>query len=321
MNKYKNFAGQHLSLILFLIVFLIFAFHPDYVMSVKNIMNILTQNAYVITVAMGTAVLMISGSIDISVGAQISLIGILCARLLTEKNVPSIIVIITAVILGVVFNLFHMFLSVWWNLPTLIVSIGTMTLYQGMVDLIGTSRAVLIYNQTFRYIGTGYLGPVSIQFILACITFLTAVLMLNRTYPGRYIYAVGSNPTAARLSGINVTRVKAAASIFYGITVAAGSLLHISRLGSAQTGMGDETIVTVLTAGLLGGISVKGGSGKISSVFLMMLSLSWLSYIILMTSYGVHYRNLIGGTLLLLAFGCDFYRSRKKRQIVDADGH
>lgn len=315
MNKCRNLIEQYFSWFIFGIVLLIVIFFSDYPISGKIIMNILTQNAYMLTVAMGMAVLMISGSIDTSVGAQVSLIGILCARMLTEKGIPAWIVIITAIVLGVGLNLIHVLLSVWWKLPMVLISIGTMTLYQGIVDLMGTSRPVLIYDQTFRYIGTKYLGNVSIQILLACIVAAAAFFLMHKTYPGRYIYAVGSNPLAASLSGINVTKVKMMASVFYGCTVAAGTLIHTSRLGSAQTGMGDEISVTVITAGLLGGISIKGGTGKISSVFLIMLSLSGLSYVTMSTSYGVHYRNLLNGSLLLLALGYDFYRSCRRRRI------
>lgn len=318
MKRCKNFVEQYFSVVIFLIVILLLIFLSDYPISVKIVMNILTQNAYIITVAMGMAVLMISGSIDISVGAQVSLIGILCARMLTEKEIPAWIVIITAIVLGIGLNLLHMLLCVWWKLPMVLISIGTMTLYQGIVDLIGTSRPVLIYDQTFRYIGVKYLGPVSVQFLIACIVTAAAFFLMHKTYPGRYIYAVGSNSLAASLSGIDVTKVKVMASVFYGFTVAAGTLIHTSRLGSAQTGMGDEIVVTVITAGLLGGISIKGGTGKISGVFLIILSLSCLSYLNLTTSYGVHYRNLLNGTLLLLSLGYDFYRRHRRQQAEGA---
>ncbi|MGI6005954.1 MAG: ABC transporter permease [Ruminococcus sp.] len=315
MKKCRNFIEQYFSLVVLLSVLLILFFCSDYPISAKIIMNILTQNAYIITVTMGMAVLMISGSVDISVGSQVSLIGILCARMLTEKEIPAWIVIVTAIALGISLNFLHMLLAVWWKLPMLLISIGMMTLYQGIVDLMGTARPVLIYDQTFRYIGTRYLGPVSLQFLIACIMAAGAFFLMHKTYPGRYIYAVGSNSTAASLSGINVTKVKLLASVFYGFTVAAGTLIHTSRLGSAYTGMGDEIAVAAITAGLLGGISIRGGTGRISGVFLMILSLSGLSYINLMTSYGVHYRNLLNGSLLLLSFGYDFYRRRRRQRM------
>lgn len=307
-----------MNLIIFLALFLFFAVNTGYSLSVRNVMNILTQNSYIITVAMGMAVLMISGSIDISVGSQISLIGILCARMLAGERIPVWLIILFALLLGVLLNVINILLSVFLKLPLIIVSIATMTLYQGIVDLIGTSRAILIYNDAFRYIGRGHWGPVSVQFVLAFLVFVFAFILLNKTYPGRYIYAVGSNNGAAELSGINVLNIKVMASVFYGITIGIAALIHISRMGSAQSGMGSGIEITAITAALLGGISVKGGTGKISEVFLSILSLSWVSYIILMSSSGVHYRNLISGFLLVIALGYDFYKNRKKQQLINA---
>ncbi|MCH1981718.1 ABC transporter permease [Ruminococcus sp. OA3] len=312
-SRIYGFMKNNMNLIIFIVIFLTFALNSRYSFSVKNIMNILTQNSYIITVTMGMAVLMISGSVDISVGSQISLIGIVCARMLTLDGMPVVLVVVTALLLGILLNLINISLSIFLKLPLIIVSIGTMTLYQGIVDLTGTSRAILIYNDAFRYIGRGYLGPVSVQFILACAVFVTAFLLLHKTYPGRYMYAVGSNNTAAELSGINVTVIKAMASVFYGISIGSATLIHISRMGSAQTGMGNGIEITAVTAALLGGISVKGGTGRVSQVFLSTLSLSWLSYMILMTSSGVHYRNIVSGFLLIMAFGYDLCRNRKRQ--------
>jgi len=314
-NRGYDLFKRHLNLVLFFVILLIFIINDRYSVSAGNIMNILTQNSYIITVTMGMSVLMISGSIDISIGAQISLIGIICAWMLTKEGIPVFVVIITALLLGILLNLINILLSIFLKLPLIIVSIGMMTLYQGIVDLIGTSRAILIYNSAFRYIGRGYLGPISVQFVLACIVYICAFLLLQKTYPGRYIYAVGSNNNAAELSGINVTFIKTAAAVFCGTAVGIGTLIHISRMGSAQTGMGAGIELTAITAALLGGISVKGGTGKIAEVFLSILSLSWLNYIILMTSTGIHYKNLIGGFLLILALGYDFYGNRKKQLI------
>lgn len=181
------------------------------------------------------------------------------------------------------------------------------------------SKTFLNFPEAFKFIGQGYVGPIPFAVILMVLAVLFASFVLNKTYFGRQVYAVGGNVEAANLAGINVNRVKYTIYIIAGFFVALGTIVLISRSGSAASSVGPGTEFTIIAGGILGGISLKGGSGKISCIVLGVLILTVLSNGMQLMQLGIYPQYVAKGIVLIIAIGFDSYqkiRSVRRSKMV-----
>lgn len=300
---------------LFLIILcLIFSLLTDSFFTLKNIVNILNQNAYVIIAALGISLIMMSGAMDLSVGYQMSMVGVVSGLLLTRSNLPIPAVILIALLLGISMNMLNAFLSYKLSLTLLMVTVGTSSIYQGISYTISGATIYSGLPDAFKFLGQGYIGRIPFPIILTAVLFLVMNFFLTRTYYGRYIYALGGNVDAARLSGINVLGTKMMIAGIAGAFVALSSLMLISRLGSAQSSTGPGTEFTVITGILVGGVSIRGGEGKLSGVLAGILIMSILANGMQMADLGVYAQFIVKGSIMLLAIGFDVFQMRRRQK-------
>ena len=165
-----------------------------------------------------------------------------------------------------------------------------------------------------KFLGQGYIGSISFPVIIMFVLLIVMSFVLNRTYFGRYIYALGGNPEAARLAGINVKKVNLMLSAICGVMVGLSALVLIARLGSSHATMGPGTEFTVLTGSLLGGVSIRGGEGKLSGVFAGLIIIAILANGMQLAGLGIYYQYVAKGIIMLAAIGFDVYQLNKRNQ-------
>ncbi len=313
----QKIVRNNMPWFILLAVSIIFSFISPNFFSVANVINILNQNAYIITCAIGITLVMMAGQIDLSVGYQMSLIGVTMGLLVQKLGMPTPWLILIAIIEGIVLSEINTFLALKLKITLLMVTVGTMTVYNGISFTISESKNLSGFDAMFKFIAKGYIGPIPFAVLITFIFVVIMSIFLNKTYYGRYIYALGGNEEAARLSGINVTKTKLMIGFFEGLFVALGTIMLISRVGTAHSGTGPGTEFTVITGILLGGVSIRGGEGKLSGVVAGILIMAILANGMQLAGWGTYVQFIAKGIIMLAAIGFDVYQMTHRKIVVD----
>ena len=289
---------------------ILFSFLSPFFFTVQNLTNILVQNAYVVIAAVGLSFVMISGGMDLSIGFQMSLVGVVTAVFMKWLNMPVEVSILVGLCCGLLMGLINGLASITLKVHSLIVTLGTMTIFQGASYIISNQSAIINLPPSFKYIGQGYVGgwlPFSVVLMLVCVGI--ASFILNFTALGRMIYAIGGNESAAYLTGIPVTRIKVIVYSMCGFFVAIAAVVLFARSGSAASSTGPGTEFTAITAAVLGGISFKGGEGRMLGLVTGVLILGVLSNGMQLIGVNTYAQYIVKGLVLLAAVGFDTYQN------------
>lgn len=272
-------------------------FTPD------NLLSVGRQVSFIGIAAVGGTFLMISGGIDISTGSMVSLAGVLSTMMIVEANMPIALAIIITVVVGFAFGSVSGIAYTKWKVSPMIATLAMQTILKGISYLITNAKPVRGFGDDFKFLGQGYIGgffPVPLAIMIA--VFVFGWWLLNRTYVGRHIYAIGGNSEAARLSGININKLSIIVFAFSGMFAAFAGVLMAARLGSGQPSSGiSDFAMEVITAVVLGGVSIAGGSGKIGSVVAGVLIMGILANGMVMLSLSEYWQWVIKGLVLMFA--------------------
>ncbi len=300
---------KYVIIIVFVLCILVFGIINPKFLSGSNILNILWQNAYMVVASLGMAILLIGGGVDLSAGYEISIGGVIAAACLVWWNIPIWLTIILSIAVVVLLSMLNGFITVKFKINALMVTLGTMTIYSGISNIFTNQKAIFNLPAAFKFIGQGTIfGVVPLVAVIMVILIAAASFILNKTYLGRLIYAVGVNPEAANLAGIKVEKTKmmvfALAGVFFGIS----AVLLVSRTGSANASMATGTEFTCITAAVLGGVAIQGGEGKIWSVVVSAFILGILANGMQIIGLGVYAQYIAKGTILIVAMAFDTYQ-------------
>jgi ribose transport system permease protein len=279
-------------------------------LTVNNLTNIFIQQSYVIVASIGLSFVMISGGIDLSIGYQMSLVSIITSISMMWFNLPVPVAIGLGLMTGITTGLINGFASNKLKVHPLIITLGTMTIYQGVSFIISRANPIFGLPNSFKIIGQGYVGGIPISVMIMVVIALVAGFILNKTYFGRFVYAVGGNAEAARLAGINVERIKLIVFSISSFFVAIAAVILVSRAGSATSMTGVGTEFSAITACVLGGVSFKGGSGKVGGVIVGVLILGILSNGMQIIGLGTYPQYVARGLVFLAAIGFDTYQKQ-----------
>ena len=317
-SKFSKIIKNNMPWIILIVISIIFSFFSPNFFKIQNIINILNQNAFVIVCAIGITFIMMSGQIDLSVGYQMSLIGVTIGLLNKNYNIGTLGMILTAILMGVLLNILNMTLSIKLNIGLLMVTTATSMLYQGLSFTISGSKAVGGFPDTFKKIGQANFFGTRIPIAVIIMLFFAVImeLFLTKTYWGRHIYAMGGNEDASRLAGIEVIKTKYLIGVIAGVFVGISTVMLISRLGSVNSSSGPGTEFTVLIGILLGGVSVRGGEGRLSGVVAGILIMAILSNGMQLAGFGVYLQYVVKGIIMLAAIGIDVYQLNHQK-IID----
>jgi ribose transport system permease protein len=309
LNILKKY-GIYLSLILLMVFF---SALTESFLKPNNLFNVARQVSMLGIAAVGMAFVLLLGGIDLSIGSQITLVNIVAAWLMVKGGVPPF----WACALSLVMSSAVGFLNGWVianiKMPPLIVTLATMTMLEGLAFIICGGVPIFGFPRGFSVIGQGYLGPVPVPVIIMVVILAIGAFILNETFFGRWFYAVGGNAEAANLSGINVKRVNYLVYTLSGLFAGIAGIVMLSRTNSGQALAGKGFEFDVLTAVVLGGVSVNGGVGKISNVVAGILILGVLSNGMVLMNVSQYSQMLIKGAVLLASVGFDCYQKQGRK--------
>ena len=286
-------------------------------MTAYNITILIRQVSFIAISAVGLMFVMIGGAIDLSIGSQIILTNVVLSIMLADWDAPLMVAIPLTLLLGTALGAFNGFLSVKLNVHPLIITIGTASIYKGVGYIIANSRNIMGFPDFFRWFGQGYIGPVPVPIIIMIVVALIGSFVLNKTYFGRYVFALGGNDEAARLAGVNINWMKVTLFSICGFISGITSVLLLSRVFAGQVSTGAGIEFDCLTAALLGGVSFKGGEGSVFGLITGVLIIGVLNNAMQLASFPDFSQNVVKGAVLLLAVGLDVYqKNRKARETV-----
>nr|WP_187379348.1 ribose ABC transporter permease [Vibrio cholerae] len=302
LSKEWLIEQKSLFALLFLVVVVSFL-NPNF-FTVDNLLNILRQTSVNAIIAVGMTLVILTAGIDLSVGSVLALCGAFAATLVAME-VPVLVAVPTALLAGAALGAISGIIIAKGKVQAFIATLVTMTLLRGVTMVYTDGRPISTgftdTADTFAWFGTGYALGIPVPVWLMVVVFAGAWYLLNHTRFGRYVYAVGGNESATRLSGINVDRVKIGVYAICGLLAALAGIIVTSRLSSAQptAGMGYE--LDAIAAVVLGGTSLMGGKGRIMGTLIGALIIGFLNNALNLLDVSSYYQMIAKAVVILLA--------------------
>jgi ribose transport system permease protein len=303
LKKYGIYA-----VLLVLVIF--FAVTSENFFQSSNLLNVARQVSMLGIASVGFAFVLLLGGIDLSIGSVVTLVNIVTAWLMVTATMNPILASILALIMSAAIGFVNGWIIANIRMPPLIVTLAMMIIIEGLAYLICKGLPIYGFPKSYAVIGQGYIGPIPIPVIIMAVIMAIGSFILNKTYFGRYFYAVGGNEQAANLSGIKVKKVKYLVYTLSGFFAGIAGIVILSRTNSAQVLSGKGLEFDVLTACVLGGVSVTGGFGKISNVVAGVLILGVLSNGLVLLDVSQFAQMVIKGSVLMLAVAFDCLQRR-----------
>ena len=271
-----------------------------YFATASNVSIALASMTPVAIVALSMTLVIIAGEIDISVG---SIVG-LCASIMAvclEHGLPVEVAMVAGVAVGTLAGLLNGLIIVGFGLPSLVVTIGTLALYRGIAQIALKERGVSNFPEWYQNIGFGTIGatPIPWNSILFIVLFIGFAVYLHGTHWGRALYAIGNNREAARFSGIDVRRTVLGVFIVSGVMSALAAIVLTAYLASARSDTAIGLELPVITAVVLGGVNIFGGSGTISGVLIALLVLAFVQNALGLAGMTPEEQKVVTGAVLI----------------------
>lgn len=304
MNIQDNLKKYGIYIVLLLLV-VFFSLTSSAFLVPSNLFNVARQVSMLGIAAVGMSFVLLLGGIDLSIGSQITLVNIVAAWLMVNGHLNPFTACLIALIMSSGIGFINGWVTATFQMPPLIVTLGSMTIIEGIAYLICKGIPIFGFSKSFSVIGQGYIGPIPIPVIITVVILGLGSFILNKTFFGRYFYAVGGNEEAANLSGINVKKVKYLVYTLSGLFAGIAGIVMLSRTNSGQALAGKGFEFDVLTAVVLGGVSITGGYGKISNVIAGVLIIGVLSNGLVLLNVSQYVQMITKGLVLVVAVAFD----------------
>lgn len=262
-RDYPNFISLMTTLALLVGLGIIFFALNDRFLSGRNVGIVLNQAAAYVILGVGMTLVITSKGIDLSVGAMVAVVGTVIGLMLVTHGLPIWFTVIAAVLVGTLAGAFNGFCVAKLRVPPLIVTLGTLALFRGVAYVILGHQILFGFPDEFLWLARGRILGLAPSVYLALLVVIAGYLILNKTRLGQHIIAVGGNEEAARLSGINVARVKFMVYLIMGTLTALGTMVWVARLNSVQAAVAYGVEFHTIALVVLGGTSLFGGRGLI----------------------------------------------------------
>jgi ribose transport system permease protein len=276
-------------------------------LSERNIMNTLRQVSLTAICGFGLTMIILVGEIDLSVGSQQAVAGIITVAVLNATG-SILLAILAALAAGVVVGGLNGLLVTKFKINSMIVTLGTMAIWRGVSMVVTNAVSIQSAVPDFLGLATGFVGQVPNAVIIAAVIFAVIYYVLGHTTFGRYIYAIGGNKEASRFAGLPVDRIKMLVYIIGSVLSMLSGVLLASRMASGQPTAGTGFEMIVIASVILGGVSLSGGIGTITGALIGMLILGVLQNALTLMDVSSFWQDITRGIVIILAVGIDSLR-------------
>jgi ribose transport system permease protein len=298
-----------LGVLLALIVF--FSIVSRSFLTAGNLLTVARQVAMLGISAVGMTCVILTAGIDLSVGSVMGITGIVGALLMTKGGLPILPAVLITLVMASVIGLINGLFVAYVRVPALITTLAMMTILRGLCYVLCDGMPVWGLPESFKRLGQGYLGPIPIPVLIMFGVFAVGWVFLNKTRNGRYIYGLGGNREAVRLSGVYTARIETLVYVLSGFLTGLAGIIMLSRINTGQPKIGTGYELDVITAVVLGGISIMGGEGSLLGVLAGVLIAGVLANGMILMDVSEYYQQITKGLVLLAAVTFDTLAKRK----------
>ena len=302
-QKFKKFLGEYNILLVTLLMVVVSTCLKGFTfLSLNNIINIIRSNSVIGIIAFGMAFVIITGNIDLSVGADMVAVAALSITVINLTN-SAILGVLTAFVAGIAFSVITGVIITKGRVPSFIVTLGFQYIYRSVLTYALNGGGVTTKNDAYLAISsTEIFGVIPLQIVYFFVMALIYWYISKYTTLGRRIYAVGSNERAARLSGIKTDRIKIMAFVLLGIAIAVGAIAESSRMGSINsTSSGTSYELNAIAMVVIGGVAMEGGKGKLSNTVFGAFIFGMISNILTLVGINTKLVNAVKGAIIIIA--------------------
>lgn len=293
-------------LVLLIAVFLFFALTQSRFFTSGNVDALLTSASILWMVSIGLTFVMLTGGFDLSLGSMLALSGIALGKFVTGAGLPIGVAIVLTLLFGLLIGAAgNGFLIGRVQLPFLVVTLGTLTLYGGLVNLWSQTRTTQVLSSALDGLAFNHALGIPVPVWIMAGVWLMALYLQRSTYFGRDVYAVGGSVEAARLSGVRVSRTLIAVYAIAGLLVALAGVIQVARIGAASPLVGGTVIFDAAAAVLLGGTSFAGGIGGVGGTAVGVLFLATLQNGLSVSGVADYWQQIITGVILVVVVTLD----------------
>ena len=302
----RNFA---LVFIIAIIVFM--SFVSPVFMTSKNIINIIRQISINGIIAVGMTFVILTGGIDLSVGSVVAITSVIVGSML-QGGSNWLVACIVALLISLVFGAFNGFMIAYVGFQPFIATLATVTMGSGIALAYSDGKPFTISNESFLKIGQGYLGAIPIPIVLLVIVVAIGLIILKTTTFGRYVFAIGGNKNAAKLSGVRTRRVELMVYVISALCASIVGLILSARISSGQPTAGEGYELDAIAATAIGGTSMTGGVGSLTGTIFGFVLLGLMTNSMNLLNINSFYQEIVKGILIIIAVFLDMTSKNKK---------
>ena len=304
------------SLIVLIVLCVVTSIAEPAFRSVGNLINILQQVTVIAVLALGVNLVIFTGGIDISVGSVVAFTGIIMGKIIVEGGMSPVLGVVVALLVGAACGTFNGIMISKFKLQPMIATLAMMSMARGAALTLADGQTITGYSEGFRWIGKanipGTAIPVQIVFMLL-LYFIMFYVMKYRKF-GRYIYSIGGNEEATRLSGINVNKYKTLAYTMSGLFSAVASVILVAKLNSAQSTAGLDYEMDAIASCVIGGTSLLGGFGSVWGTLVGAIIMIVIRNGLNLLNVSSNLQKLVIGVVILLAVLADAIRMKTAKK-------
>lgn len=315
LTDYKSQLRRFQSLIALVLMIIIMSFLSDKFLTVTNMRNVTRQISVNVCLSVGMTLVILTAGIDLSVGSVLALTGAVAAGLLKNGlELPMFNLAIrytflgaalAAILVGSILGLTNGLAITRFRVPPFVATLAMLTIARGLTMLWTKGFPITGLGETFAGLGTGSFLAIPVPVWICAVIVAVALVVTKRTRFGRYVYAVGGNEQAAKLSGLNVNKIKLMVYTVAGALAAIGGLITTARLDSAQPNAGMGYELDSIAAVVIGGTSLSGGRGSVLGTVLGALIIGVLNNSLVLLDVSPFWQQVIKGCVILLAVVID----------------
>lgn len=298
-------------LIILVLLCVVLAFTAPNFLEMSNLLNVLKQVSINGVLAAGMTLVILTGGIDLSVGAIVALSGVVSV-MISQAGVHPLVSISAGLLVGAFFGLVNGFFTAKTKLPSFIVTLGSFTYVRGLAYVISGGYPIVVESDLFKFLGAGRLFLIPTPIYIMVIVYIGMFFVLKYTMFGRHVYAIGGSEEAARLTGIKVERTLMKVYSLSGLLAGLAGVVLAGRLFSGQPTAGLGYELDAIAAVILGGTSLTGGVGRIQGTIIGVLIMGVISNGLTLMDVGYYWQLVVKGGVIIAAVLIDRLRSQSQ---------
>ena len=290
------------TMVLFICLFILTAFLAPVFFNIQNILNVARQASVTGVVAVGMTFVILTGGIDLSVGAILAVVGV-CFAMMIKQSVPIPLAMIIAMLIGVVIGLCNGIGITFFGIQAFIMTLATMAIGEGVALLLsnGTPVSCMVDSRILDLIGNGNVAGIPGPLIIFAASAIISGIVLRYLTFGRFVYGIGGSLEAARLSGVKTTRILLIVYAISGLCAAIAGLITTARLFVGHPTAGGFIMLDSIAAVVIGGTSLMGGRGSIAGTVAGVLLLAMVANLLNLLGVSPFHQEIVKGVIIIVA--------------------